>query len=491
MIQRQFISNTDPAASDIKRPPPLYAWIAIGALILFTVAGIATHAASILRPGYIVVSLAVAIFLYLRYTALYIGFTWWIWFITPLVSRLIDYYSGTFDESRLLLISQYLVTFVTMHTLIKDLPRFSRQGGLPFILAFIGVVYGFLIGLIQTSPITAARSILDWLVPIPFAFYLFVHWQDYPHYRQSIQRTFLWGVLVTGVYGIVQYLVAPEWDRFWLISTKISSFGDPEPLKIRLWSTMASPGPYAVMMMAGLLLLLTCRGPLTIPAAGAGYLSFLLTMVRTLWGCWLMGLLSMLTSMKPRLQMRLFVTILVMAICVVPLTTMEPFAEAINSRLESLTDLEQDNSAKVRKKIYEDGLTKAMTNYLGNGIGNTFIVDKDGKLMPIVIDSGFLETFFTLGWVGAILYLGGMIMLFFTVFQYSEFRFDAFMAACRAVALACFAALPGGSAMLSFSGMILWGFLAVVMAGHKYHQHQKTITFHQNIHQNIHPTRYP
>ncbi|MGH7998961.1 MAG: O-antigen ligase domain-containing protein, partial [Brasilonema sp.] len=372
MIQRQLISNTDPTASDIQQPPPLYAWIAIGALILFTVAGIAAHAASIVRPGYIVLSFAVAIFLYLRYPPMYVGFTWWIWFITPLVSRLIDYYS-TFDESRLLLISQYMVTFVTMYTLVKDLPKFSRKGGLPFILAFIGVVYGFLIGLIQTSPITAVRSVLDWLVPIPFAFYLFANWRDYPHYRQSIQRTYLWGVLVTGVYGVVQYLIAPEWDRFWLISTKITSFGDPEPLKIRLWSTMSSPGPYAVMMMAGLLLLLTCRGPLTIPAAATGYLSFLLTMVRTLWGCWLMGLLSMLASMKPRLQMRLFVTILVMGICVVPLTTMEPFAEAINTRLETLTTLENDDSANVRKKIYEDGLTKALTNPLGNGIGNTFI----------------------------------------------------------------------------------------------------------------------
>nr|WP_211175942.1 O-antigen ligase domain-containing protein [Brasilonema sp. UFV-L1] len=464
----------------------MYAWIAIGALILFTVAGIAVHAASIVRPGYIVLSFAVAIFLYLRYPAIYIGFTWWIWFVTPLVSRLIDYYS-TFDESRLLLISQYLVTFVTMHSLVKDLPKFSRKGGLPFILAFIGVVYGFLVGLIQTSPVTAVRSVLDWLVPIPFAFYLFANWHNYPDYRQSIQRTYLWGVLVTGVYGIVQYLIAPEWDRFWLISTKITSFGDPEPLKIRLWSTMSSPGPYAVMMMAGLLLLLTCKGPLTIPAAGTGFLSFLLTMVRTLWGTWLLGLLSMLTAMKPGLQMRLFVTILVMAICVVPLTTMEPFAEAINTRLESLTNLENDDSANVRKKIYEDGLTKALTNPLGNGIGNTFIVDKDGKLLPIVIDSGFLETFFTLGWLGAIPYLGGMLMLFFTVFQYSEFRFDPFMAASRAVALGCFAALPGGSAMLSFSGMILWGFLATVVAGHKYYQHQKTINFHQNFH----PTRYP
>ncbi|GAB1544291.1 hypothetical protein NUACC21_69670 [Scytonema sp. NUACC21] len=485
MFQRQPISNPYPVVNNTKQHPTLYAWLAIGALILFTVAGIAVRAASIMRPGYIVISFAVALLLYFRYPALYVGFTFWMWFITPLVSRLIDYYSGSFDESRLILVSQYLVSFITMYS-FKDLPKEARTGGLPFILAFIGVIYGFLIGLIKTSPVTAARSLLDWLVPISFSFYFIVNWQNYPEYRKSIQRAFLWGVLVTGVYGVIQYLIAPEWDRFWLIGTKITSFGDPEPLKIRLWSTMASPGPFAVMMMAGLLLLFTSSGPLVIPTAAFGYLSFLLALVRTLWGCWLVGLLTMITAIKPKLQMRLMVTILVMTLCVVPLTTMEPFSEAINSRLQTLTALDKDDSANVRKKIYEDGLSKAMTNYLGNGIGNTFVVDDDGKLLPIVIDSGILETFFTIGWLGAFPYLGGIVMLLLRVFQYTEYRFDSFMAASRAVAFGCFIALPGGSAMLAFSGMLLWGFLAIVMAGHKYYKNQQHLN---NFHQ-IYPQYY-
>jgi hypothetical protein len=474
VINRQVISTS----SSVRIVPqesqqPLLAWIVILLFVLFTTVCISIGAGSILRPAYIVLSFAIAIFLYLRYPTFYIGFTWWIWFLTPLISRLIDYRS-TFDESRLILLSQYLVALVPLHTLLKDLPKSYRQGGLPFILAFMGVFYGFMIGLVKTSPMTAGRSVLDWLIPIPFGFYLFVNWRNYPQYRQSIERTFLWGVLVMGAYGVVQYLVAPEWDRFWLISTKLTSFGDPEPLALRVWSTQSSPGPFAVTMMTGLLLLLNGKGLLSFAAAGAGYLSFLLTMVRTLWGCWLVGLLTMLTSLKPRLQMRLIITILVMAVCVVPLVTMEPFAGAINARLQTLSNLEKDDSARVRQKIYEDGITKAMTNGLGNGIGNTFVVDKDGILRPIVIDSGFLEMFFTLGWFGAIPYLGGLILLLYQVLQYSEFRFDSFMAASRAIGISCFAALPGGSAMLGLSGMVLWSFLALAMAAHKYYQHQRT-----------------
>jgi hypothetical protein len=407
------------------------------------------------------------------------GFVWWMWFITPLLSRLIDYRS-TFDESRFILISQYLVTLITLYGGLKNLPKFYFQGGLPFILAFAGVFYGFLIGLIKTSPFTAARGLLDWLTPVSFGFYLFMKWRDYPQYRQNIQRVFLWGVLLSGIYGIVQYMTAPEWDRLWLIKTKLESMGEPEPLKIRVWSTMASSGPFAVMMMSGLLLLFSGKANniLGFPAAAVGYLSFLLTMVRLMWGSWLIGLLTLMTSLKVRLQMRLVITLVIMALCVLPLTTMEPFASTISDRIETFTNLENDSSAKIRQQIYEDGLNAALTNALGNGIGNTFIVNEEGVLEPIVVDSGVLDSFFTLGWFGAVMYLGGMILLIFKILQSSEFRSDSFMAATRAIALACILAMPGFSIMLGFSGMFIWGFLGITFAAHKYHQHQRAMQFH-------------
>ena len=445
-------------------------WAAILGLVVLTALAM-VGAGGILRPLITLGSFAVGVFLYRRYPILYMGFAWWLWLLAPFVARVIDYRSS-FDPLRLVLLSQYLVTLLTLHTFLKHLPKASRQDGLPFVLAFVGVVYGFLVGLINTSPITAFRGLLDWLPPIPFGFYLFINWRDYPEYRQNIQRVFLWGVLVTGAYGVVQYLVVPEWDRFWLISTKLTSFGDPEPFKLRIWSTMPSPGPFAVMMMTGLLLLFTSKEAVRIPAAGAGYLAFLLTMVRTLWGAWFLGLLILMASLKAHLQMRLIVTILIMAVCVVPLVTIEPFATAITTRLQTFSNLQEDDSAKVRKEIYEKGLNSALTNGLGNGIGNTFIA-KEGKLEPVVIDSGILDMFFTLGWFGAVFYLGSLLLLLYNLFQYSEFRFDPFMAAARAISIACFMTLPGGSTMLAFGGIVLWGFLGIAIAGHKYHQHQR------------------
>lgn len=451
---------------------PILGWLAIIGLVLFSTVCIIGGLGSIFRPAYVVLTFAVGIFLYLRYPLLYMGFNWWLWFVTPLISRLIDYRSS-FDDSRFILISTYLVTLITLHTTIKELPKSYKQGGLPYILAFIPIFYSFLVGLVKTQPFTAFRGLLDWLTPVSFGFYLFLKWRDYPQYRKNFQSVFLWGVLVVGIYGVVQYIIAPDWDRYWLISTKLTSMGQPEPFKIRVWSTMASPGPFSVMMTAGLILLFSGKSPLIMPAAGGGYLAFLLCQVRTMWGCYVVSLLTLLTSLKPKLQMRLFITILVMAICVVPLTTIEPFSGVIGTRLQSFTNLEDDDSAKVRQKIYEEGVNQALTNSLGNGIGNTFIVDEEGILRPIIIDSGILDTFFTLGWFGAIPYLIAIILLLITVLQASEFiKFDPFMAASRSIAVGCVCGIPGFSIMLGYSGMLLWGFLSISLAAHKYYQNE-------------------
>ncbi|MEC4814505.1 MAG: O-antigen ligase domain-containing protein [Scytonema sp. PMC 1069.18] len=465
--------------------PPL-AWAAILSLVFFTTVCLLAGAAGILRTAYIGLSFAVGLLLYARYPVLYISFTWWMWFVTPFISRLVDLKSG-WDPSRLMLVSQYLVTLLTVHTLIKHLPRSLREGGLPFLLATLGVFYGTMIGLVKTSPMTAARGVLDWLSPIAFAFYLFIHWRNYPQYRQNIQSTFLWGVLVMGIYGAIQFLVAPEWDRFWLISTKLTSMGDPEPLMLRVWSTMASPAPFAAIMMAGLVLLFSSQDFLRIPASAAGYLAFLLTTVRTLWGAWVVAFLTMVTSLKPRLQMRLVVTILVMAICVVPLMTIKEFSDPIMTRFESFGNLENDDSAKVRQKIYEEGLSRALSNGLGNGVGNTFIVNDKGILVPLVIDSGFLDTFFTLGWFGAVFYLSGMLLLVMKVFQSAEARSDSFVAAARSIGLGMISTLAGNSGMLAIAGMVLWGFLGIALAGQNYHKQQRISQMNEAILNSIPP----
>jgi hypothetical protein len=268
-----------------------------------------------------------------------------------------------------------------------------------------------------------------------------------------------------GVYGLLQYVVAPEWDMFWLINSKMTtSAGNPVPFGFRVWSTTNSFGHFAVFLMAALLLLFNSQGALRLPASAVGYLSFLLTLARSTWGGWLLGLFTLMISLKPHLQMRLVITLLVMVLCFLPLSTIDPFATAINSRFQSFSDLKNDGSANARGEIYSDtNLDLAFSNSLGNGIGSGGVTD-----------SGILDIFFTLGWFGAIPYVGGMVLILLNLFQGSESYLDPFISSARAIILSVLMLLAFFTATAGFFGLFFWAFSGMGMAAYKYYQHQRS-----------------
>jgi hypothetical protein len=475
MISKQILFNTVLKEQFSPQDRSAQSWIIILGFVFLITACYFTSTAS-LHLVFPATSFLVGLFLYLRHPIHYIGFTWWIWFLTPLITRLVDYRVG-WDPTRQMLIAPYLVVFLTIFTFLKHLPSSLRQGGLPFLLSVIGVSYGCLIGLIYNQPLPVVRSFLDWLSPIIFAFHLFSNWRDYPTYRQHLQRTFIWCVIILGSYGVYQFVVAPEWDRYWLIQSKMfTSAGDPIPFGMRIWSTLHSSGPFGTVMQTGLLLLFTSTGPLIFPASAVGYLSFLLSQVRTSWGGWLLGIIIIFGSVKPQIQMRLITIILVMTICVIPLVTIEPLSKVITTRLESLSNIEKDPSFRDRSATYDRSLNLALSNVIGNGFGNTWKVnEKTGQIEVVVIDSGILDMFFTLGWIGAIPYISGLVLMLITVGNYTEGRFDSFLSAARAIGISSCAQLIIYSGMLSISGMIMWGFLAMAMAGHKYYSRSQKL----------------
>ena len=451
---------------------PGLAWLAIVGLFGFTTLGAFAGIGTILRVLFPAMSFVVGIYLYRTAPLLYNGFVWWIWFLTPLLRRIADYKSS-YDTMSLMLTAPYFVTLISAYPFFKHLPKANRQGTMPFVLAAIGVIYSFGIGMLGNSPITVGRALLDWLPPIFYGFYMATCWRQYPDIRQNTQRIFLWGTLVTGSYGIYQYMVAPEWDRFWLENVKLVSFGLPEPQGIRVWSTMNGPAAFSGTILAGLILLFTYGGQLRAPAAGVGYLAFLLSMVRAAWGAWALGLLMLLSSLKSQLQIRLIITIAILTICVIPLTSIEPFASVINARFESLSNVQEDSSYGARTATYQDNIGIALSQVLGRGLGGTWAVTADGKTERVALDSGILDTFFTLGWFGAIPYLTGMFLLVSTQFQNSDIAKDLFASAARSITLALLIATLLGPFTTGSSGMVFWGFLGISLAAQKYYRYQR------------------
>jgi hypothetical protein len=427
---------------------------------------IVAGAGSILNFAFPLVAFAVAVFLYFKYPILYLGFAWWMWFLTPLTRRLADF-RGSFTDPSPMLLAPYLVTLVSFITLWKFPPNIRDRKALPFLLAFMGIFYGFGIGLILNPPFAVCKGLLNWLCPALFGFHLYTNWQNYPGYRQNIQRVFTWGVLVMGSYGVIQFLVLPEWDRLWLTNIKASleavAFGDPEPGKIRVWSTMHDMGTFGSTIAIGLLLLFNQKGTSIVPTSIVGYLSLLLTSSRTAWGLWIVGLFALASSLKTKQQIRLVAIVTIIALCVVPLIMLESFSENISNRFETFTNLEDDNSAKGRQDVYNYAFNRLSTNFIGDGLGSESPAYESPILYPLI----------ELGWLGGTFYLLGIVLFVIRLLQGAKIGSDLFLVSTRAIAIACFSQILFSPLMTKPFGIFVWGFWGIDLAGNRYYRHQR------------------
>lgn len=436
---------------------------AIACLVLLCVACLLAGAGGVLRFAFPAASFVVGAFLFWKHSGTYIGFVWWLWFLTSFLTRLVDYQSG-WDALRLMNVAQFLVSGLTIITLWRKVRLMRQRDFLPFLLVFAALLLGLGIGLLKNAPANVIVPWLEWVTPVLFGFHLAANWQHYEAFRRITQQAFLWGVLVMSVYGIAQYLIAPAWDQFWLIQTDVKSFGKPEPLGIRVWSTMNSPGTFAMYVMAGLVLLFGSKG-LRLGAMVPGYLALLLTLVRTAWGAWFISIALFIVPLPRRVKLRILLAALLLGVCVYPLTFSAPFAELLSSRFSTFNNIQDDGSLNERRAIYDRGLVAVATNPLGDGIGRTINDD--------IIDSALLDLLLTLGWWGAALYLAAIGLLLFNFTGYCGYQHDPFMTAARAISVAITPTLLIASQMLEATGVLYWSFLAFTIAAHRSQQQSK------------------
>lgn len=428
--------------------------------ILFTLFCCVLGFGRILNLAFPLAAFLIGIVFYHKYPNFYIGFNWWLWFLAPFVRRIADYKSGYTDPSPIIL-APYLFSSITVITLLQELPQAKQNKSIPFVLSLCGLMYGFTIGLFNYSPSSVCIDLLKWLAPVLFGFHLFTNWRKYPKYKQTFEFTFLWGVIILGIYGIFQYLIAPDWDIFWMTNTEMASIGNPEPLSIRVWSTMNSPGSFASVMAAGLLFLFVSKSKLRFLAMSLGYLAFLLSLARSAWLSWLVALFIMSFYLKGKQKIYLIVTILFVVLCIFISLNIEPFSDRIAERFTTFSNIEQDHSASVRQQTYKNLLGEALFSIIGLGLGTS------------KYDSAILSMFFSLGWLGTSLYVAGIFMLILKLFNTLKNSLEPFACTTTAIAIAYCTKIILGVAMIEVSGMILWSCIAMSLSARKFYLYQK------------------
>ncbi|MEK8090150.1 O-antigen ligase family protein [Thermithiobacillus plumbiphilus] len=458
------------------------AWIGATGFVLITLLTLLLHLGVLLNYLYPVLALALGIWLFRCYPVFYLGYAWWLWFLTPEVRRLVDFQVG-WQPITPIMLAPYLVTGLTFFTLFIHLPKIRQRWLFPLGLAMAGVLYGYLSGFLQSGPVAASYGLLSWGIPIAFAFHMALRWEEYAANRHAIHRAFAWGVLIMGSYGLLQFLAPPAWDRFWMLNVPMNTIGQPAPFEVRVYSTMNSPGPFAVYIMSGLLLLFAPGGGLRLPASVFGYVALLLSLVRSAWGGWLVGMIYLLARVPSRQVLRIILSALVIFVISLPLLSIGPIANQVERRFDSIQNLEQNQSYQARSAFYDRFWETAITTLWGTGLGSTGMATKLQSDQPgegdqqrfMHFDSGIMNIPFVLGWPGSLLYFLGSGGVLFYLLRARSQRADPWLTSEVAVALAVFSQLPFVNTLIGEVGMIFWGFAGLALAGTRFYSEREEI----------------
>jgi hypothetical protein len=449
-------------------------WLAAIGSLLLAILLFAAGQGGLLRIAIPAGAFITALVLYLRRPIGFIYFTLWTWFLTPLLRRLVDWRFG-FEDQNMVLLAPFLVTAIAGMTLIRERRNVAGSQTAPFYLCMAGISYGFLVGVIRWRLHASSADSLGaivyglfmWLAPVLFGLHLLLRWRDYDEQKQAILKCFTWAVLLLGAYGVYQYIAPPPWDRAWLEGLpggyENLAFGRPTPYEIRVWSTSNSPGTFAIIMLAGLILLFGARTRYKLAFVAVGYLSFLLSLVRTAWLAWFLGMILLVSSYRGALLRRFILGLLLLPLSILPLLLIPEIAQTVQDRVQSMQNLNGDTSFQDRKMMYERLTSQLLDEPSGIGLLNSNL-SVDG----FALDSGVLQTVFMLGFPGAALFGSGVLLA--CLAMTSRRSRDGLPAlsseeiAYRAIVIATLAKLVGENVFVNVGGTIFWMCLGLWMS---------------------------
>jgi len=326
-------------------------------------------------------------------------------------------------------------------------------------------LYGLCVGVLFTPVKNLVVSGLAWFCPLVFGFYIFTEMMSKPRRAEhfaALERTFTWGTLIMGCYGVYQFLTAPRWDALWMTETmpKMGSIGSPEPYEIRVFSTMNGPGALAYALTTGLLILLVRRRSISLVAAAAGFSALLLSSVRAAWGA-LAIMLVLFAFREKRYRGKLVTATGLLVACASLALLIQPLSERVGDRFATFSNIRDDQSYQERTSGYEEMLAFATETPLGDGLG---ILDAkfQGKTSIGARDSGIWEIVLSLGWIGAAIYFMAVGALAWTAWN-TRVAQDPVHSGAVCIAIGLLAQIPMGT-VVGLTGMTIWTFGAIAIA---------------------------
>jgi hypothetical protein len=341
---------------------------------------------------------------------LFLTCTLWFWTVTPFVRRVVNLYSGFQAQDIILLTPSLLLVFMLKDVLRDSKVLRQREFGVGMLI-LCPMIYGVVLTLFCGDILSGALAGVDWFLPTLYYFYLLVHSPIIEEAEPHFSAFFTINLAVMVGYGLYQFTNPPPWDVLWALSSVQSAVsGNPVPFEIRVFGTMNSPAHLAIWTGSLLVLSLHFRtriGVLLLPFA---ILLLVVTLVRSMLGCALAGLLIAGVLGGPRMSKPLLImgaTVLLVAGFV---SVLDPdVSDRLIARVSSIQHLGEDASAYDRTLLYTaaPGLIDAVPFGLGLGALGHGSTASSGALANL--DSGFIAIFLGMGWIGGSVYLFGVL----------------------------------------------------------------------------------
>jgi len=390
------------------------------AMPVITVGLLFSPANTLLLYTFPLMAVWIAVYLYRRNRPLYVGLVCWLWFLTPLVRRILDYRAG-WTQPTAILLAPPLATCVPLLWLIPDWRRVLERRAAPLICVLVTCVYATFLGILNLAPRFVFQDLLTWLAPLIFGFMLSRHREQIVELFQAFEKAFIYGLLVISVYGVIQFFFLPKWDAFWMGWVMMDSIGKPEPTEVRVFSTMNGPQILASFLATGLIVAFNSRQRIRWVAIPAGLLCLVLSLARSGWVAMAAGTVYLLFSLSHRQRFRMVVAGILCALAMLVALQNPDLQEVMSQRFDSFSDVKNDTSFMDRVDAYKGLIDGFMINPFGLGMGATPAIAEDKVTVhrgwnQDLGDSTIAMVITTMGAAGALVLVCSLLLLARRVF---------------------------------------------------------------------------
>ncbi|HEY0184639.1 MAG TPA: hypothetical protein VGC09_17700 [Rhodopila sp.] len=414
-------------------------------------------------PGYIFVC---ALWIIGWRKDIYLPFVLAVFAFAPFLRRVADFHYG-FALTNPILVAPYFGLLPTLPSFFRQLTGRGTGPVWPFAIMVICIGVGEFNAMLQTPSVSNVFEAIRWSLPLSLCTFIIEHSAMADMIRRRFIHAFLIVLPVLTLYGIYQYAYAPPWDDAWMLNIGSTSFGEPEPFKIRVFSMMNSPYSVAIYAVMGMIIL-SAEGLLGLLESALAIGLVAVTLVRTAWIGLLVGLLVQFIRGTPGTKLVLIagagaITFGCIALLESPLIPPD-IANIVTERLSTFTALGTDVSANARQGVYSSFFDRLADAPFGEGFGvNLSTATMAQKRNLEAIDSGVLETFLTFGVILGTAYFVALAALVAEAFRASRLLAGR-LAGFFGVVCCSIAICPLGVTQVGEVGVLEWSVFGILVA---------------------------